>query len=82
MELFELFELLSEGVVDEIERSFSFSRAFLSFRSPTFSVSGSVHDKSAENMAVWTRREGVGSPGIYNVTTMRTEGEANWYHTN
>jgi hypothetical protein len=50
MELFELLELLMDGEAEDVDRSFSFSRAILSFRSPTFSVSGSVQDRSAENM--------------------------------
>lgn len=44
IELLELFAVLIE--LPAIERS----RAFRSLRSPTFSVVGSVQDKSAENM--------------------------------
>lgn len=45
-EVFELLELLIEGAAEGLDRSF----AILSLRCPTFSVSGSVQDKSAANM--------------------------------
>lgn len=45
-EVTELRELVTEGVVECRERSF----AFLSLRSPTFSVFGSAHERSAENI--------------------------------
>ena len=53
IESLELLEqLLIDGDVDDVERSF----AILSFRSPTFSTFGSVQDRSAENMVMTPTR--------------------------
>lgn len=63
MELLELLELLTEGAAEGLDRSL----AILSLRSPTFSVSGSVQDKSAENMLDAGRKEKVhGAPNELN----------------
>jgi hypothetical protein len=60
-EVVELLPLLTEGAADDNDRSFSFSLAMRCFRSPTFSVSGSVQDKSAENMTIVVHKCGAGS---------------------
>ena len=53
MELLELIELLNEGAAEVL----NLSLAILSLRSPTFSVSGSTQDKSAENILDGDRKE-------------------------
>jgi hypothetical protein len=50
LELLELVFVMIEPAVPEL------SRAFRSRRCPTFSVSGSVHDRSAENMSIRGQR--------------------------
>ena len=52
IELLELIEFLSEGAAELLDLSL----AILSLRSPTFSVSGSTQDKSAENILEGDRK--------------------------
>jgi hypothetical protein len=82
----EPLELLehTEAAAEEVERSFSFSLAILSFRSPTFSVSGSVQDKSAENILDGDREAQLGGRTNY-TKSQRTTGKDRaryGYHTN
>lgn len=72
IELLELFEH-TEPAAEDVERSFSFSLAILSFRAPTFSVSGSVQDKSAENILDDDREAQLG--GRTNIQSHGNNGE-------
>lgn len=86
IELFELFELRIDGATEGVKRSFSLSLANLSFRSPTFSVSGSVQDKSAENILLECGRKERQRKGRTNVQSYSNGGEEkeqdSGYHTN